>query len=1216
VAISNWGSVYIASQSATITELLYADMPSLNFGSTGLNQATNDMAVSLENFGNVDLAITNTSFGTTTAYLQDSTTSCPALTGTLAAGANCAYQIYFDPTATSLNSNGVTGEGPYNFFLTITDNSDNATGAIQSIPLSGTGLAAQTASFAATFASPVPYTTGLTESFAISGSNVTNAINVTVTGPATPYNVSSIGGSYQAGLNITGVGTVTVSAYQIAGNGYAQSPTISQSFTVTQNSQVITFPTINAPGTAEITFSGTTPVQSIGLGATSSAGTAYPVVYSIVSGPGSISGNNLLINGAGTIIVAANQPGDANYTAAAQVTQSLVVDKAAQVITDVNFAAGTIPTSVVYQATPQLTYTLSAYGSATAGTADSGNPVTFTMVSGPGLITAQSAASCPGSLEVPCTATLTITGVGTVVIAENQQGNNNWAAAPTVTYSIQVTKAPQAIGFPAPTTPVVWGTANGTSQTITVTSNSNEKPITFSVTGPATTSAYGCTWNSMTLVQTCSDTLTFNGVGTVTINANQAGDANYQAAPTRTRDIVITQAPQAIGFPAPTTPVVWGTANGTSQTITVTSNSNEKPITFSVTGPATTSAYTCDGATPVQTCSDTLTFNGVGTVTINANQAGDANYQAAPTRTRDIVITQAQQTITALTAYTGTWSTGEVTLPQPVTYSPNFQFNVKAKVIDQVNPVTFMVTGPGYIVPGSTRLDAAYNEYHATINVTGVGTITVTANQAGNNDYVAAPTAVETIVVNQATQTLGFPAPSSPVVWGTTLGTTQTITVTGGASGNPVTFTVTGPASTSGYSFDTTTNTATTTLTFTGVGTVTINADQAGNSDYQAAPERSRNIVVTQASQTVAFTAPNFTTISPIVYNPAVLTYSVAATGGASGNPVTVTVLSGPGTISGTALTITGVGTIVVAANQEGNLDYAAAPQATETLVVTQATQSINFTPLVTLVHFPGDPNLSQILYAVDASNNNSGNPITFTVLSGPGVISTYTPPSTGVHANAVNSTEQLLTITGVGTVIIAANQAGNLDYAAAPQVTQSIEVDPSPDFTISASPTPLTVSDGNLITTVVTVTPLNGFNSVVTLSCSGLPAGISCSFAPATVTPNGGTQTPEGGTASSILTITAASGGATASNSGSRPFLPLTSLAVALCFFGFRKRRNLLMMLLLAVSFVGMAMVTGCGGVSNSSSTSTTSSITVTGTATTPEGTVTHSTTFLLTVN
>ena len=69
-----------------------------------------------------------------------------------------------------------------------------------------------------------------------------------------------------------------------------------------------------------------------------------------------------------------------------------------------------------------------------------------------------------------------------------------------------------------------------------------------------------------------------------------------------------------------------------------------------------------------------------------------------------------------------------------------------------------------------------------------------------------------------------------------------------------------------------------------------------------------------------------------------------------------------------------------------------------------------------------------------------------------------------------------------------------------------------TPDFTLSASPSSLTVTQGNSGTSTITVNPVNGFTGSVTLSASGLPAGVTASF---------GTNPT---TSSSVLTLTASS--------------------------------------------------------------------------------------------
>ena len=85
----------------------------------------------------------------------------------------------------------------------------------------------------------------------------------------------------------------------------------------------------------------------------------------------------------------------------------------------------------------------------------------------------------------------------------------------------------------------------------------------------------------------------------------------------------------------------------------------------------------------------------------------------------------------------------------------------------------------------------------------------------------------------------------------------------------------------------------------------------------------------TTTAQSITFTAP----ASPVNYGVAPIT--LTATGGASGNPVTFSIVSGPGSLSGSnnsILTVTGAGTIVIAANQAGNANYAAAPQVTRSI--------------------------------------------------------------------------------------------------------------------------------------------------------------------------------------------------------------------------------------------------------------------------------------------
>ena len=75
-----------------------------------------------------------------------------------------------------------------------------------------------------------------------------------------------------------------------------------------------------------------------------------------------------------------------------------------------------------------------------------------------------------------------------------------------------------------------------------------------------------------------------------------------------------------------------------------------------------------------------------------------------------------------------------------------------------------------------------------------------------------------------------------------------------------------------------------------------------------------------------------------------------------------------------------------------------------------------------------------------------------------------------------------------------------------------------APDFTVAASPSSVTVTQGSNGTSTITVTSLNGFNSATTLSASGLPSGVTAAFSTNPVTP------PANGNATSTLTLTASS--------------------------------------------------------------------------------------------
>jgi len=79
-----------------------------------------------------------------------------------------------------------------------------------------------------------------------------------------------------------------------------------------------------------------------------------------------------------------------------------------------------------------------------------------------------------------------------------------------------------------------------------------------------------------------------------------------------------------------------------------------------------------------------------------------------------------------------------------------------------------------------------------------------------------------------------------------------------------------------------------------------------------------------------------------------------------------------------------------------------------------------------------------------------------------------------------------------------------------------------TPDFNLSCSPGSLAAQQGGSAGSTCTVSSVNGFASAVALSCSGQPSGVTCSFAPSSVTP------PANGSAASSLTVSVSGSQAT----------------------------------------------------------------------------------------
>ncbi|MBU6178704.1 MAG: SUMF1/EgtB/PvdO family nonheme iron enzyme, partial [Verrucomicrobia bacterium] len=271
-------------------------------------------------------------------------------------------------------------------------------------------------------------------------------------------------------------------------------------------------------------------------------------------------------------------------------------------------------------------------------------------------------------------------------------------------------------------------------------------------------------------------------VGTNTINTVVTAE-NGSTRKTYALSVIRDKATQTITFANPGPRLANASLN-----LTATGGGSGNPVVFTVEGPATLGA------------GNALAFTGAGTVTLRANQAGNATYHPATEVERTFTVTKAtaglslggllqtydgsQKTATAATAPSGrsvafsydgssTAPTNagsyqvSATIDDPIYQGSASGTLVVAKagqtilfapIADQIatatvnlvatgggsgNAVTFAVTeGPGVIGAGNT------------LTFSGTGAITITASQAGNTNYEAAPPVARTFTVTEANATV------------------------------------------------------------------------------------------------------------------------------------------------------------------------------------------------------------------------------------------------------------------------------------------------------------------------------------------------------------------------------------------------------------------------------------------------------------------------------
>jgi hypothetical protein len=541
-----------------------------------------------------------------------------------------------------------------------------------------------------------------------------------------------------------------------------------------------------------------------------------------------------------------------------------------------------------------------------------------------------------------------------------------------------------------------------------------------------------------------------------------------------------------------------------------------------------------------------------GTHNLSWTYSGDSNFSGSTTASAYVLTVSGTATTTTLSSTT------------PITYGQT------ASITATVSAASGTPTGNVVLtIDSTTTQTAALTGGKATFSVPGLlpGIHTFTASYGGSTTFVNSTSTPYPLTVNTATPTVTV-GPAT-ISYGTASAALSAgIAYTGPAaptgkvtfaidSGTAVNANCTGSSSPLSCTASYTTN------TLTG-GTHVITASVAADANY-AIGSGTGTLTVNQATPTITFTVPGHT------YGNA--PFAVSASSNSTGT-FTYSVVSGPASITGSTVTLTGAGSVTLLTSEAADTNYIAGSQQA-TFAVAQAAPGVSVTAV------------SSVLGTASATLTTA---ISYTGAAAPTGAVTFMVNSTN-FAGTCTATGGLRTCTAtdnatvglaVGGYTIAVSEAADSNYATG-SGTGTLTVVSAPDFSFSATgTTSQSVVPGNPATFTFTLAPLYAtYPGGVSFSASGLPPGATYTFTPSTVSATGTSQTV-------VFTVQTAKPLAAATHHS--PWLPSTGFAVAFLLLPVclrrRQRSGLMARLCLLMLFVGslgsFMLLTGCGGSGN----------------------------------